>query len=87
MTSIWCLTISISHPDWKRPSASFKVEHFKTEMDAKKAKRKLLTKFYYDYEIPVECRKDEDKLHAYWYSSSYMDMPPIEIVIYKVDLQ
>jgi hypothetical protein len=85
MSDIWCFQCLIARPDYKRPCAQLIVRHFSTESEAIDAKNEVVAEFYADNDISKEIPIDE--LDEWVYSDAYMEMPPIDFKIYKVDLK
>ena len=82
-SKFWCLTAHTAHPDYKRPSASFEVHHFKTKLEAIKKERELKVEFCCDrgYDEAADAGDDElqkiyTKICNSFYDDGYMSMEP-----------
>jgi hypothetical protein len=89
------VTVITAHPDYKRPYSITKVQHFKTEKEAKAFIRQSKIDYLIDYEfIDQEQAEDitdeqiadwmDDKLFDRVYGDSYMDMAPYDASCKKI---
>lgn len=92
----WCVTIIGACPDYKRPSASTTVEHYRTEEEAISRVRNAKIQHLIDYDVlssdalEDECITDEkleellEKLENDIYSECYMDMSLLDVSYKKI---
>lgn len=88
---MYCLTVIIAHPDYKRPSTQVVVEHFKDEESANsrlnEIKLRYIENFIEDDNITIEefdRLVESGKLCDIIYVDSYMHQPPFESRITKI---